>query len=172
MKKILVIILLLVSFLPSAYADLLCAKKKARAKNGKVPFAKSLQATTDATCPKGYSPVFDSGVAITQGPSGPVGLQGPAGVLDIHRCRSVSESSVDIAGANDVAIIDVACEPDEFLLTHAGSTSDLTTSPISVNFTAYGDEGFPAGVVYWFGRLEPQNTNTVGTSVMIICCPE
>ena len=90
--------------------------------------------------------------------------------INLASCRTVIAQNTEISGLIDITKLSLGCNPNEFLLTHAGSTSDTTTSVISVLFLYYSGEVFPSGVDYYFGRLEPTNTTTVTSFAAAVCC--
>lgn len=61
MKELFTLFMAIFFVSSAAHADLLCAKRKAAVKNGKVNLGAAVKTVSDATCPKGFALVKDLG---------------------------------------------------------------------------------------------------------------
>lgn len=171
MKILIALVAALFLVIDSAQADLLCARNNIKPnKKGRVALARALQTTADTTCPRGFSPVFDTAAVAVLGQQGQQGPQGEPGTINISQCRFLTENTI-LFGGDDFEMVSAGCSPSEYLLTHAGSASDINVDMISTVLTSYPGESIAAGIQYYFGRNDPGSFDSVGISASAICCP-
>lgn len=158
--KYLLYVLAILMAATTAHADLLCAKNNTKAnKKGKVSFARNLRHVAGDSCPRGYTPVFNSDAFTPQLPQ----------LFSIHQCRHELAGEV-VAPDSSGTFVQVSCNSNEYVLTHGGSSDSLNMDIISVILTTKEGENVPTGVQYWFRRNFAELT-TVLLSASAVCCP-
>jgi hypothetical protein len=143
----------------TAFADKLCLQTQVNRKNFRV----TNRSVVAATCPRGFTELAD-----TSRFQGPAGAQGPAGIVNLGACRSISQTCNHSAGLNTCS---ASCAEGEFALQHAVATSAGAGGVCSLNYEYYAlspsySNGIGAGIVYFTGA-----NCSYQAQVQVRCCP-